>query len=265
MLAFLKIPKVQLASTLLLIALTAILHKPLFSHFFIFLLALGFSILFDLLFLTLRKVKLFMPYAAIVSGLIIGLLTGPETLWYQIAVTAALAMAVKNFLRISGRHVFNPAGTGLFLAGMFFHSTVSWWGVSFQQVAGNLQNVLFFAILLSPLLVSSFRMRRYNSVLWFFIIYTALVILVRHDFTFDTLRMTIFDPTVIFFAIVMLPEPMTSPVNLKRQIAYGAFVACGALILSLSAFGQFLSTAGFFPDPLIAALLLGNLLFFRFR
>lgn len=248
MLQLLKIPKVQLTFTLLLIALTAILHKPIFSTFFVFFLAVSISIIFDLLFLTLRKIKLFIPYAAIVSGLIIGLLTSPQTPWYQIVIICAFAMAAKNFLRISERHIFNPAGIGLFMAGIVFHSTVSWWGVSFQLSAESWQSVFFFVVLLLPLLVSAYRMRRYNTIFYFFLAYIALSSIYKQS--------EIIDPTVIFFSAVMLPEPMTSPGNTKRQILYGI---CVALIVFI------LSTKNLSTDPLILALLLGNLIFFRYK
>ncbi len=205
---FLKIPKVQLALTLLLVASTAVLHRPITSTILVFLLAVGFSVLFDWLFLTVRRIKLFIPYAAIVSGLIIGLVTSPQTPWYQIATICALAMAGKNFLRISGRHVFNPAGAGLLLAGILFNQTVTWWGVSFQTIAPPVSPVklFYFGILCLPFLISGLRMRRYVSTFSFLITYTLVSLLFL-------LRAFSLDPAVIFFSVVMVPEPMTSPVR----------------------------------------------------
>ena len=241
---FLKIPKIQLALILLLIASTAVLHRPITSTILVFLLSVGFSVFSDLLFLTVRRIKLFIPYAAIVSGLIIGLLTSPHAPWYQIATICILAMAGKNFLRISGKHLFNPAGTGLFLAGILFQQTVSWWGVSFQKL-------FYFGILCLPLLVSGLRMRRYASIFSFLITYALISVPL--------------DPTVIFFSLVMLPEPMTSPARLKRQILYGIIIALIVIALSYPTVNSALSIKGVLPDPLIAALLAGNLIFFRFR
>lgn len=268
MLQILRIPKAQLAFTLLLIAFTAILHKPMVSTFFVFLLAVSISIIFDLLFLTLRKIKLFMPYAAIVSGLIIGLLTNPQTPWYQIAIICALAMATKNFLRISGKHLFNPAGTGLFLTGVMFHQTVSWWGVAFHSITTQYSflKLLFFVILCLPFLVSGIRMRRYISTFSFLITYTVIaLIFLQHTFSLQTFFITLFDPTVIFFSVVMLPEPMTSPVHQKRQALYGVIVALIVSLLSYPHINAALSIDGLLPDSLIAALLVGNLFFFRVR
>lgn len=265
---FLRVPKVQLALTLLIITSTAILYRPTLSVIFVFILAVGCSILFDLAFLSIRKIKLFIPYAAIVSGLIIGLLTNPQAAWYQIASICALAMAGKNFLRFSGRHVFNPAGAGLLFAGILFHQTVSWWGVSFQTITTqfSLSSLSYFIILFLPFFVSGLRMRRFASIFAFLITYSVIsLIFLPHAFSLQTFFVMLLDPTVLYFSFVMLPEPMTSPVNPKRQVMYGIIIALIVAAVSYPAINSALSTKGLLPDPFIEALLVGNLVFFRFR
>lgn len=226
---FLTIPKVQLILTLLLIAIAS------FRNTYILVVPVIFCVLFDLVFITSRKINIFIPYAAIVSGLIIGLLSSPNTVWYQLLVTCALAIASKNFLRLKGKHILNPAGTGLLLSGFIFHTHVSWWGVGGK-------GPIFFLLLLLPLLVSAYRMRRYISILSFLIVYKIF-------------GGQVMDPILIFFSAVMLPEPITSPVEPKRQIMYGILVAAAVILLSLPQINIFL------PDILIAGLLVGNLVF----
>lgn len=238
MLSFLKIPKIQLTITLLFIYLSSI-RSAILPNFYLLLMCVGLAIFFDLLFTFLRRRTLFMPWAALVTGLIIGLIIDPKALWYQVAIICVLAMASKNFLRIGGKHIFNPAATGLFLGGVIFNLPVSWWGGSFQNITlPNLGNFLSFAILLLPAYVSVWRLRRFGSILSFLLIYGL----------FSRFSL-LFDPTTIFFALVMLPEPMTSPFDLKKQIFYGTIVAAAALILS---------RFPIFPDVLVPALLLGN-------
>lgn len=263
----LRIPKVQLAATLVLIAITAFLHSPSLQVFYILLLSLGSAVLFDLSFTLLRKKTLFIPYAAIVSGLIIGLLTDPQTTWYRVLVITAMAMGVKNFLRIAERHIFNPAASGLVIGGVLFHQMISWWGVSFQtfSIPISIKAVIFFIILLLPLLVSAWRMQRFNSILWFFVSYSIVLPLVKGSFSLNSFATTLLDPTIIFFSSVMLPEPMTSPVDLKRQILYGFFVTVIVYLLSFPEIGFFLSIRRLLPDPLLLSLLMVNLFFFRFR
>lgn len=227
MFSLLKIPKVQLALILLLINLKA----P-----YLAVTCVVFTIFFDLVLTYLKSKTLFMPWAALVTGLIIALVINPNALWYQVAIICALAMASKNFLRIGGKHIFNPAAAGLFLGGVIFNLPISWWGVS---------NLPFFFLLLLPAYVSVWRLRRFGSILSFLIVYNVLS-------GFKIL----FDPTTLFFALVMLPEPMTSPFDFKKQVFYGTIVAIAAVILS---------RFPIFADVLIPALLLGNIFNFFFK
>lgn len=206
-----------------------------------------------------------MPYAAIVTGLILSLTISPRLPWYNILLIASLAMGVKNFIRINSHHIFNPAATGLVLGGLLIHQQVSWWGVSFQTlVPFTFSKLILFVILLSSLLVSALRMRRYGSILSFLTTYILLFFLLN-QFNPSIFPSTIFDPTIIFFSIVMLPEPMTSPVQIKRQLLYGSSVALLAVISQSTALAQFLTVRNILPDGLLPFLLLGNFVFFQFK
>lgn len=240
---FLHIPKLQLSILLFLIYLSALMLYPNKEAIHILLFSLGSCIAFDLLFTYLRKRQLFIPYAAIVTGLIITLIVDPDVSWLALITICAASMASKNFLRISGRHIWNPAGFGLLFGGLLFTLPVSWWGVSFQ-------NLLFFLILVSPALISAYRMKRYVSIISFLLAYTLL----SSSFS------SFLDPTILFFSLVMLPEPATSPVNVKRQAMYGALVGLLVYFLPTHRF-----IAQFLPDVLIPPLLIGNVVFFKFK
>lgn len=228
-----RTPKMQMAAVLTAIWLTSWLHVGEIKLLLLLFLSLVAAIGADFLFLRLRGKSFFFPSAAIVSGIIIALLVSPESPWYQILLPGVLAMWSKNFLRVSQRHIFNPAAFGLFVSGIILGQNTSWWGVSWQQLTGH---PLAFIVLLTPFLVSGLRMRRYFIQLAFL----SLLVL---------LRAPILDPALLFFVAVMLPEPMTTPVKPTRQLAFGAAVAL-------------LSTINF-PDPLLLALLAGNVLFFK--
>lgn len=235
----LKLPKIQMAFFLLIIYLSAYFFSPSPAKIWLLILALSSTLISDWIFTRLRHSPPFLLSAAMVSGLIIALLTDPNLLWYIPVTTGALAMFSKNFLRFSGRHIFNPAAFGLFISALIFQTGVSWWAVSFQAFP---QNLIFFLVLLSPAYVSIKRIRKSFAIFSFLATYALI---------FLTLP---FDPTVLFFALVMLPEPMTTPYVKKYQIIFGVFVAIAAFLLSSVSFA----------DPLIAALLLGNLVFFKF-
>ncbi len=247
---FLRIPSNQLSITLFAILLLSLLKTSQLEHLYPFLVALFSSIIFDMLFCKLRNKLLFFPSASLVTGSIIGLLVSPNLPMYQIMIISFLAVLSKHFVTLSQRHIFNPAAFGLVLGGFFFRDALSWWGASWQQFSiGHLPSMISFFILLSPALVSLYRMKRYRIFLSFLFMYVILSGIVNPQ-----ILNTIFDPTVLFFAIVMLPEPMTSPNNHTFQVVYGGIVAFVTIVISFYAF---------VPDPLLSALLIGNLAFFK--
>ncbi len=227
-----KTPKMQVVVALAAIWLTSFLHvgetKLLLSLF----LSITITIGTDFLFAGLRAKPFFFPSAAIVSAIIIALLTSPNSPWYQIILPGVLAMFSKNFLRTGDKHIFNPAAFGLLLGGIILGQNTSWWGVSWQQLASQ---PLAFIILLTPFLVSALRLRRYFIQLAFLLVLAFF-------------KVAPLDPALLFFAAVMLPEPMTTPVRPISQLIFGAAVALLSLI-------------PYFPDPLLFALLVGNVLF----
>jgi len=261
LLQLLRIPKVQLILILLLITLSTLLYYPLLTVARIVTLSVLFTTGSDLLFAYLRKHTLFVPYAAMVTGLILSLTINPHHPWYGILLISVIASGAKHFLRFSNRHIFNPAAIGLVVGSILFHDTVSWWGVSFQILELAPLNIVAFLILLLPLLVSGIRMKRYGSTSAFLLIYSVLRFIQNNV----SPLMTITDPTVLFFAITMLPEPMTSPIHLGKQILYGAFVAAAAIVYFYLPFSRSLLATNLLPDGLLPFLLIGNIIFFKFR
>ena len=250
--SILKIPKVQIALILFLIYLSALIKFPTSINFYLLIMGVGFTAGFDLLFTYLRKRVLFIPYAAIATGLILTLIADQSLTLVQIVTISALAMGIKNFLRVSGRHIFNPVASGLFLGSLIFNQfTASWWAVSFQNIS-SFENWPFFLILLSPALVSIYRLKKHFMMLAFLVVN----VIFTHR---------LFDPSTIFFLLVMLPEPMTSPVNKKMQLFYGALVALIPFILSATQITPLLTENNISFDSLLFALLLGNLIFFKYR
>lgn len=247
----LRVPKVQLFLTLVLIFSTSFLQSPQLSRLTVFAAAIIATVFFDLLFTYIRKRKIFLPEAAFATGAIIGLIISPSSTLLEIAVASSIAMFLKNYLRVSNRHIFNPAASGLLIYGLIFSQAVAWWGPS-------LQNWMTTIALLSTLLVSAWRMKRWPAILVFLATYQLWLVIRTQSLA--TLNLSLFDPTILFFAFVMLPEPMTSPVKIPRQIMYGVFIALAANLLTLPIFSSVV-----FPDILIVGLLIGNLVFFKFR
>lgn len=258
----LQIPKVQMALLLLIIFASVLIASFSSQTLITFLASLGFTLVFDCVFIFVRLRKLFPPYAAIVTGCIIGLLILPTAPIWEIAVVTFLAMASKNFLRFGGKHLFNPAAFGLFVSAFFFKNIVTWWGVSTQDPTRfTLQGIILFLILLSPFCISGLRIKRYLSSFAFYILYSLFNALFVHITSFSVLLTVIINPMIIFFAIVMVPEPMTSPVRPPRQVFYGLLVAILSFCLALPLVMKVVTI----PDVFLAGLLLGNIVFFRFK
>lgn len=151
-------------------------------------------------------------------------------------------MFSKHYVRFGNRHIFNPAAFGLFFSHLVFGENISWWAVSWQQFGTqNPQFIMYPLILLLPGLVSAVSIKRFANILAFYFMYVLFT-------------KTIFDPTVIFFSLVMLPEPMTTPSKLIEQILFGISIAFFSFIISIIRFPL--------PDIFIPVLLLGNLAFF---
>lgn len=249
-------PKTQLGITLSLIFLTALINNPSLKIIAIYLFLHFITVTSDLIFLKLRGIPFLFPSAALVSASIITLVVNPNLSWYQLFVIAVLAIASKNFLRISNRHILNPAGFGLLAGSLIFPDAISWWGVSFQQFrVQHLELIIPFFILLIPGLISIVRMRRHPIILSFLLTYLLLNSTLASHFSLLT---SVLDPTLLFFSLVMLPEPMTTPNRRKWQIIFGIFVAVFSLIAPLL-------SQNFQLDPLITSLLIGNLIFFKFK
>ncbi len=235
---FLSTPKVQLALFLLVFILINLFFN--FSAYLLiyFILTVSLAIFSDYSFVWARKIKPFFLSAAIVSGLIIALLNSPRNSLMEMFFIVIIAIASKHFLKLNGRHIFNPAAFGLFFGSLLFKTPVAWWGISTSSIVMSV-------LLILTGYVSIFRSRKLNIILSFFIIYNVLAFVL-------TRQLNIFDPTVIFFTLVMLPEPMTSPNRPNLQVIFG--VAAAVLTVALS-------RISFIPEVLLGSLLFSNLLF----
>lgn len=259
MLRLLKTPKIQMVLALVLIFVTLFIRQPSAEIIFRFLLTLMLVVGADILLLKIRRIEPFFPSAGIVSACIISLLLAPNLPLEELVLTALLVLFSKHFFRIDKRHIFNPAAFGLFFASTFFNHDISWWGVSWQQLnSQNLFLISAFLILLTPGYVSVVKMRRTKIIISFFLTYIAL------NF-FWSKNLAVIDPTVLFFTLVMLPEPMTTPNKPFTQILFGIFVAIESMFFSSPIFSSKELISNLIPDPLIAALLVGNFVFFKFR
>lgn len=251
-------PKALIAFLLTIFFIVTAFRLPITLSFSLLFLSVCFTTIADVIFTYLRRKTFFIPYAAVVTGLIIALIVDPSASWIQIFVISVLAMGIKNFLRVSQRHIFNPAASGLLMGWVIFGLHPSWW-------AASLSNGLIFISVAALGFVSCYRLKRYNTVLGFLLSFTILSLIFFPQFSITSFFATVLSPGTLFYTLVMVAEPMTSPVNKKRQIFYGVTVACINILLTVVVQRNIFGVSDNFPDSSLVALLIGNAVFFKFR
>lgn len=210
----------------------------------------GFSIVaaysfFDLILTRIKDKVWFWPVSSWISGLILALVFWPDLPWYFIILLPLLAALSKHFLHFGKiRHVFNPAAFALVITS-FFVPSVAWWGSAW----GNIPLILISLVGLFIL----WRQSRWDE---FFAFAISYIILFSIFFGFTTLQTSLLQGSLIFFASIMLIEPITSQFPSRNQrIIYGILVAFFA-ILTTFLLGKFPT---FSTDPLLFGLLLANI------
>lgn len=143
-----------------------------------------------------------------------------DSSFFILAGWAAIwSMATKYMFAINKKHLFNPAAIAVFLTSLFLGLSASWW-------VGTLAMAPF--VLIGGLLLTR-KIIRFDLVLSFFA--TALVSIVLSRLITSTgvniitiIEKTITSSSLLFFAFVMLTEPLTTPPTKKLRVMYGGIV-----------------------------------------
>ena len=197
----------------------------------------------DLLWTYIRDRIWYVPSSAVISGLILALIGNVEFSVTLLVLMPAIAVASKQLIKLGGgeKHIFNPAAFSLLALSAAGYPAVTWWGVSWGPP-------VLQAVLIAGLFIW-WRQSRFETAISFFTAYAGILAIFAVD-----LSTQIYDGTVIFFASVMLVEPLTTGFpGQKNRIIYG--IIAGAVAALSSLFANFLPY-----DPLILGLLFGNLI-----
>lgn len=169
-----------------------------------------------------------------ISALILALIISPANSTNELPLlfcAAVLAMAGKYIVAINHQHIFNPVAFGIALSALILNQQASWW-VAVLPISPF--------ILVGGLLVVR-KIQRADLVFSFFLI-TLIISFLKIQ--------TLLDVQLMFFALVMLTEPQTTPPTKNLRILYGALV--GILANPQIHFGTYYFT----PE---LALMTGNL------
>ncbi len=159
--------------------------------------------------------------SAVITALILAvIITPPQSLYdiqyFTLAVWAGiLAMASKYILAIGKKHIFNPAAIAVALTSFGLNLSASWW-IGTAVMAP-------FVFVLGAIITR--KIKRRNLVLVFFAAaFTAILlpkIAAGENPVIGVEKILLLSP-ILFFALIMLTEPLTTPPGKNSRIAYGA-------------------------------------------
>ncbi len=158
--------------------------------------------------------------SAYITGLILFFVLAPvagaSDVWW-LALAGAIAMASKYVLAIRKKHIFNPAAVSAVILSLLGSTAAIWWIGTPAMLPG--------ALVLGLLVVR--KIRRFD-LFWSFIV-AAVIASSIYDWSIGTaipgalLQMVMSWP-LVFFAAIMLTEPLTTPPARPMRLAYGALV-----------------------------------------
>ncbi len=179
-----------------------------------------------------------------ITAFILSLIVTPGSSIKFLIIVAVLAQASKYILAYRGKHLFNPAAVAVLITFYTIGSGASWW------IGG--------AYILPVVIIGGFliirKIQRFDLTISFLV--TSLITFAYASRGADiwlVWQTLLVNSSLLFFACVMLPEPLTTPPTRKLRIIYGVIV--GILYSTSFNIGQIFSS----PE---LALVLGNVFSF---
>lgn len=179
-----------------------------------------------------------------ITGFILTLIITPGAGLKFLIMAAILAQASKYILAYRGKHIFNPAAIAVVITFFTIQEGASWWIGSVYMLP---------LVIIGGFLIMR-KIQRFDLVLSFLgaALLTLAIVNSGNDLGL-ILRRILIDSSLLFFASVMIPEPMTSPPTRNLRIIYGALI--GFLYSS----GFTIGSVALSPEM---ALVLGNIFSF---
>ena len=211
-----------------------------FSSLFLFAVCLITNKIFSYVFKAPANIE-----STYITALILALIISPSLNINSLPLlfwAAVLSTASKYILAHNHKHIFNPAAFAVFILALTGIGSASWWIGTFVMLPFTLLGVLIVR-----------KIRRFDLVFYFFVFSLLTIVglsLLRGSDPLTILWKTIADSPIIFFAFIMLTEPLTTPPTKTLQSIYGSIV--GFLFSPQLTFG------GLYTTPEIA-LLIGNI------
>ncbi len=164
--------------------------------------------------------------SALITSLSLTLLLRANEAW-PLAIAAIIAIGSKFFLRLDGKHIFNPANAGivaLLLLTDWVWTTPGQWGTALW-LAAIIAGAGFFV---------TFRAARLDVPLMFLGAFAGMIIL-RALWLGDPLEIPLLrlqNGALILFAFFMISDPKTTPDGARARIAFSVTTALLAYVLT---------------------------------
>jgi Na+-translocating ferredoxin:NAD+ oxidoreductase RnfD subunit len=200
----------------------------------------------DLLILRRRKNIWEFPSGAVLTALIVAMVLRAQEPWYVTTITSVAAILSKYIFRSRTANIFNPAALAIVASFYVFHTSQSWWGALPEGL------VLAQVAMLAAGVFLADRVNKMPMVLAFLGVYFLLFTATAFVGDAQRLAEVFRTPDVqaaLFFALVILTDPPTSPTQYRDQIVCGILVA----VVSYAVF-EWLGVVYF----LLAGVLAGN-------
>lgn len=174
----------------------------------------------------------------LITGLIIGFVLSSSQEWWLFLLAGFLAIILKHLIRLDGKHIFNPAGLGIFLVVVIFNKATQWHGAYWWHI------IVPFG------LYFTWRIKKASVVCAYFAMYILMALTQWYWFKrpfWDQIYYANY-----FFIFIMLIEPKTSPFGFMGKVLFG-------IVVSVISFVLYWMKLPFDAD--LPALLAGNLIF----
>ena len=156
--------------------------------------------------------KWLFPAGGIISAQIIALLINPGDLFIT-AEVVLITLALKHIVKPAYRNIFNPAVLGIVVASFFLPVFSTWWGANGMIVG------------ISGLLLLIY-IKRWQHAISFLVAYNVFH-QAQHLLLEGAIHshIDLLQGPIVFFALFMLIEPVTSPSTTRGRVIFGVCVA----------------------------------------
>jgi Na+-translocating ferredoxin:NAD+ oxidoreductase RnfD subunit len=179
--------------------------------------------LMDLIIIRLRKNVWQFPSGAVLTAMIVTMVVRAQEHWYVPAAMSAVAVISKYVIRTRSANVFNPAAFALVSMMYLLPTGQSWWGA-----LPEVSPVWLRAALLAGGIYIADRVNKMPLVLSFlgayFLAFTVTAYLGDPRRVAEIFRSPDLE-AVVFFTLIILTDPPTSPARYRDQWICGIIVA----------------------------------------